>query len=278
MVDITGRFTSTKGRRVGVAHKLRYLFCTSFYDVLASEKWALDTQNCRHYSFVTMMMLLTTAASTFWTRYNSDDSFLPFYLPFSLWAGTYLYSKRSKSFEFHKCTLLHNIHNVTAIAIGTASIVCNNKSFNERISILFSLSYFAVDLIDCVVRKDLAYSVHGALCVLLGLANYLTPLLRQLRMNSKAAFCELSSPFLHVAKKSKAPVHFAIFALAFTVCRVVWIPIMMRQLSVAGMEWTNPILIGLTGFYGLNLYWYAKIVKMLYDGLTGKSTKPAKED
>jgi hypothetical protein len=213
--------------------------------------------------------------ASFWKEYNSEDSFLPLYIPLVLWVSSYAYSK-AKRFDFHDWYSLHNFHNYGAILLGLFSIYFNDDSiFNERIPILWSSGYFIVDTIDCLLRRDAAYLLHALFCLLLGFANYLTPLLRALRMNSKATFCELSNSFLHLSKKTRNPVHFALFATVYTLCRIVWLPIMMNQLYNAGMAWTDPPFLGVMAFYALNVWWYGKILKILVEGVTGKAKKEA---
>ena len=74
-----------------------------------------------------------------WIIYNSEDSFLPFYLPLSFWIVCY-FAGKAKGIEFHDWTLLHNAHNLTAIAFGITSLYFyDDQVFNERIPILFSL-------------------------------------------------------------------------------------------------------------------------------------------
>ena len=49
-----------------------------------------------------------------------------------------------------------------------------------------------------------------------GVANYVTPVCQELRMTSKAALLEASNPFMHLAKKTRQPGHFALFAAVYT--------------------------------------------------------------
>lgn len=175
-------------------------------------------------------------------------------------------------------SFLHNFHNVGCILLGITSILINDDTiFNERVVILWSIGYFGVDILDCALRKDGVYLLHGAFCFLLGLVNYTTPLCRQLRTNSKATLCEISNPIMHLAKKTRNPIHFAAFALVYTLCRIVWIPIIMHQMHQLGMPWTDVRILGVASFYGLNLFWYYKILKILVDGLLAGDEKPKKE-
>jgi hypothetical protein len=92
-----------------------------------------------------------------------------------------------------------------------------------------------------------------------------------LRMNSKATLCELSSPFMHLAKLTRKPLHFLLFAVVFTLCRMVWLPMLVRQLLQKGIALTDPIQLALLAFYALNIYWYSKILRILMEGSESKT-------
>jgi hypothetical protein len=215
-------------------------------------------------------MFLSTVSS-FWQAYNSEESWLPFYLPLCFWSACWLYTYYYK-LDYSKWSMLHGFHHVGAISQGLLSMYFNdNTIFNERITILWSIPYFIVDLFECAYRKHLTYSFHGLVCLILGICNYKFPLHRELRMNSKATLIETSSLLLYKAKESRDPVLFIMFAFVYTLCRIVWIPIMMKELLDHGVQWTDVTLILLTGFYALNWWWYLKILKILYKGLRGES-------
>jgi hypothetical protein len=111
------------------------------------------------------------------------------------------------------------------------------------------------------------YIAHGAVCLLLGLCNYNVPLLRTLRMNSKASYIESSSIILYQVKQHRKPWLFVLFALTYTCCRILWIPVMMKQLVVDnGMEYTNIIFVLLVVFYVLQIHWWIKIIKIIWKG------------
>jgi TLC domain len=109
--------------------------------------------------------------------------------------------------------------------------------------------------------------------------NYTIPILQLLKMNSKATYCELSNPFMHLAKRTRQPKHFVLFAVVYTLCRILWIPIMYYQLmtyepsittetarGISKITWYHPISCILVAFYILNLYWYMKIINILVTG------------
>ena len=210
--------------------------------------------------------------SDFWTAYNAEDTFLPLYLPLTIWVSTYVYAKVTRR-DFHRWYTIHNFHNIGVILLGQISIHCaSDDIFKERIATLWSTGYFIVDLVDCTTRLDAPYSMHAICCLLLCLANYFTPLCQELRMTSKAELLEISNPFMHLAKKTRKPWHFALFALIYTLCRVLWLPVMMKQLYDRGMDVWDPIFVILTAFYGLNLFWYYKIVRILIKGSDSTAT------
>lgn len=212
-----------------------------------------------------------------WKTFNDDDSVLPFTIPLLIWGSAFLYCylpSKSERPVFHKWDSLHNFHNMGGILIGATSIYHDDDTiFNERITILWSLSYFLVDLIDCLYRRDVEYTSHAVFCVILGISNYVSPVQRELRMNSKAVMCELSSPFLHVSKRTRKPLHFALFALVFTLCRMMWVPFMLYQVLQYGLEWYDYRVIALVGFYVLNSFWYFKILRIIVNGARGNEVK-----
>ena len=147
--------------------------------------------------------------------------------------------------------------------------------FNERIPILWSIGYYFVDIVDRVWEWDPVYIAHGTFCFVLGILNYSVPICRELHMNSKAVLLECSNPLMHLARTTRNPLHFAAFALMFTICRIIWMPIMSYQLYQAGRDQflTDPLQLGLLGFYTLNLFWYHKILRILYQGAKGEAAK-----
>lgn len=237
--------------------------------------------------FTTILMTLSSATSMeeeklfiIWQTYiNHDDTFMiPFILPFVFWLLCYIDYTYRRQLLFHKWILIHNIHNFGAILLGTISLYWNNDHiFSERIPILWSLSYFIIDLYDCISRYDITYTLHAVFCIGLGLCNYHTILFRTLRMNSKATYLELSNPVMHLAKRTRQPFHFLLFAITFTLCRIVWIPILYYQLLQHLSLYDIRLLI-LCAFYMLNVYWYYKIILILYNGVRSHPKEDIKND
>lgn len=111
--------------------------------------------------------------------------------------------------------------------------------------------------------------IHATAVLAIGAINWSRPLHRQLRFHSKAYMCELSSPPLHRAKRTRKPLDFIVFALTFTACRILWLPIIIYQAYQAmnGFHLTSdPLMACLFGFYALQLFWWYKIIRIILSG------------
>lgn len=209
---------------------------------------------------------------TLWTAYNAEDSGLPFGISMLFWTSIWIYYRWLTQRDFARFYAIHTFHHIAAIVLACCSLhYQDNSIFHERIGIFFSMPYFIIDILDCLHQGHFLYIFHGAICLGLGLCNYRVPLLMQLRMNSKAVFIETSSILLYQVKQYRHPVLFGIFALTYTLCRIVWIPFMGKELLDHGMEWKDPIFLALIIFYGLQVHWWIKILQILING--GESKK-----
>lgn len=191
---------------------------------------------------------------------------IAFGFPLLLWSISFLYSKYRK-WDFSRWYTIHNVHNFGAMFLAVGSL---SETFPEYVPISWSLSYFCIDAIDCILRRDVVYFLHAAFCLVLGMCNYSYGMFYALKMNSKASFCELSNPFMHLAKSTRHPIHMVLFMLVFTACRMIWIPIMVRQL-VPRVGYQHPALWILFGFYLLNGFWYYKIWRIIYKGIADRT-------
>lgn len=206
-------------------------------------------------------------------QYNEEGSLLPFCLPLFFWTAIFIYCLLKKR-SFEGWVLVNNIHHVVGMTIATLSLYYDDESiFAERIGIMWSFSYFLVDLIDCLLSQNVTYTFHAICVLILSMSNLYTPRFYRLRMNSKAMFLELSTPMMYWSKRTRNPLHFLLFAVLFTCCRIVWIPFMMKQLYDDGMTWKDPRFLVLVAFYALNFYWFAKIVRILVSGAPSQKKK-----
>mmetsp|Transcript_623 Transcript_623/g.1480 ORF Transcript_623/g.1480 Transcript_623/m.1480 type:complete len:229 (-) Transcript_623:581-1267(-) len=204
----------------------------------------------------------------FWdNHYNDETQWWSFFLPMSFWTACWVRTKFITKSDFSRWWELHTFHHVIAITFASLSLYYNDDSiFNERNGILWSMSYFIIDIIECLSEGHILYVGHGLACVILGLANYNLPLHRSLRMNSKASYIETSSIVMYQVKRKREAWLFAIFAIVYTICRIIWIPIMAKDLLDNGMDLTHPVIMVLCLFYCLNIHWYIKIVKIAMEG------------
>jgi hypothetical protein len=219
------------------------------------------------------------------TWWDDESSHVPFYVFATFWLGVYLYGRFLLRRDFSKWHTVHNIHHVVAITLATLSLLSTTTTTNgflrvrEHIPIAFSLCYFVVDALDCMIRRDMEYLIHATICLILGMANYTQPTFFILKMNSKATYCELSTPFLHYSKQTRRPLHFILFAIVFTLCRIVWIPILYRQLLTESdgiiITYRHPMMIVLAGFYVLNVVWWMKILRIIYKAAVTTIISPA---
>ena len=226
----------------------------------------------------TNMTEISQIAKEFWQDYyNVDTNWYALYIPLCVWAGFWLYARIMK-IDFFGWTSIHIFHHLGAIVIASLSLYYDDDSIiNERVGILWSIGYFIVDTMEAILKRHLTYILHGAIALSLGLGNYNIPLLRSLRMNSKASYIETSSLILPSVKKYRQPWLFGIFALVYTMCRIIWIPRMIKDLLDNGMKPSHPSVIGVSIFYCLNIHWYIKIIKILIYG-PGKKKGDNDED
>mmetsp|Transcript_14837 Transcript_14837/g.19419 ORF Transcript_14837/g.19419 Transcript_14837/m.19419 type:complete len:232 (+) Transcript_14837:101-796(+) len=201
-----------------------------------------------------------------WNAVNGPDTYLPLYLSLTLFMSGYLYclvvGKR-----FNKFAAMHHIHNFGVIILGFTGLYFDDNSvLRERTTGLFTCGYFIVDLVENATNLDLPYTLHAIACLIVAPINFTDPIFLKLRMESKATMMELSSPFLHLSQYTRKPLHFVMFFLVFTGCRIIWLPVLMRQLYLNGLPLSDPKQMFIVAFYGLNLFWYSKIVRILIQG------------
>jgi len=200
---------------------------------------------------------------TFWNEYTSENSRLPFLLPFSFFLSSWFLFRVIQKRDFARFYKIHTTHHVGALICACLSLYFqDNAIFHERIGILWSMSYFIIDIVDCLLMQHFTYIAHGVICLGLSWCNYTIPLHQTLRMNSKAAFIETSSIILYQVKQNRNPVLFGIFAIVYTLCRIVWIPFIMKELYDHDVGFTHPIQLALIAFYGLQVHWWIKIIKI----------------
>ena len=209
---------------------------------------------------------------------------MPLTLPLALWSTGFFYcyapalSSSSNGSEtrptFHRWYFIHNLHNIGAMLIGLLSLYFNDDSiFNERIQVLWNVSYFIVDLADCIIQRNKEYTLHALLCLVMGFYGVTVPIVLSTRTPSKLSFVEISNPFRYMARKTKKVSHSALFFLVYTLCRIVYIPFIIDSLRNVGMQWTAGPMIVTCVVYGLQLWWWYKMWRIVIKTARGKASR-----
>ena len=139
----------------------------------------------------------------------------------------------------------------------------DDEQFSESIPILFSTSYFVVDLADCLVRLDGMFLVHAIAAIALGCCGYVSGPFRDVRLMSRGYMVELSNIQLHRWKKTKTRKDFAILVARFTATRIIYLPASILR-EVAGIIGVRNVVFGILLFLQcLQVGWWVKMIDML---------------
>jgi hypothetical protein len=91
---------------------------------------------------------------------------------------------------FGDSTFISNLHSVTLCLLACLSL---GRVVPESVPVSWSVSFFAVDLADCVVRGEAMWSVHAVISLALNLLTWRSAPHRALRSVSKGFFAEAST-------------------------------------------------------------------------------------
>ena len=196
-----------------------------------------------------------------------------FYVFLGFWSVTWIATKvhdPDNKGHFSDNGALLTFSNITGMTMAAMSLYFNDeKVFMEANSLFWFATYFIVDLLDCLYRRDVTFTIHAL--ITLGLCGVnCTPKFYNLRIASQGSFTELSSPLFWRWKKSKEKVDFQIFVFVFFMCRLVWVPIFVTRASkIVDLGQAAYYVTG--AFYMLQLGFFSKSVKILMDYKEGKS-------
>jgi hypothetical protein len=193
------------------------------------------------------------------------------------WITTKITSKPSpKNDHFSDNGPLLSFNNIAGITLASLSLYCNNEeTFSESIVISWFTSFFIIDLLDCLYRKDIVFTVHALITLSLCFINTI-PKYHELRIASLGTFTEASSPFLWRWKKTKKKSDFQIFGVIFFLCRLVWVPVYMIRCSRL-VDFDDWVLLATVLFYLLQLLFFFQIVRILLNYREGEDDKGKKE-
>ncbi|KAL7437192.1 hypothetical protein ACHAXH_003088 [Discostella pseudostelligera] len=208
---------------------------------------ALPTVDDEHYASITTL----------------DIAYLLTFLSIFLYCYYYtvLSPKTGKPDGFGESTFISNLHSVPLCILALLSL---KHVIPESIPLCWSISFFIVDLLDAVVRGEIMWIVHAIISLALNVLTGRNAKHRVLRSVSKGFFAEASTPFLNHWKKSKSYLSFIMFFIAFTLCRVVWVPYFVYTTYALYLHGEIDYLIWPSIlFYILQLAWYAKMCTMI---------------
>lgn len=213
----------------------------------------------------------------------------------ALWVSLlgYSWTCREGGFRnFGTWMAIHDFHAYTLLILSGFSLFYgNNAVFSEAIPTCFTMSYFLVDLVDCLVRKDGIFVIHALLALGICGGCYLSPLHHNvLRTVSQGAWVEVSTVALHRWYTTQSKRDYSIYFVLFTICRILWIPRLLYQVyrmtplqSTANKFLRRALWTAGVGLYLLQLAWYANMIKVLrqYDkhmerGMKSHDERPAR--
>eukprot|EP00804_Cyclotella_cryptica_P018753 CCRYP_007242-RA/>CCRYP_007242-RA protein AED:0.05 eAED:0.05 QI:432/1/1/1/1/1/2/363/224 len=197
---------------------------------------------------------------------NIPESYLlPLLFFLIIWLTSYyqaVLSPNGKPNGFDSSIFLSNLNSIVLVIMATLSLM---GFITERIPSCWSSSYFIVDVLDCIVRRDVMWGFHGFISLLLNVLTARSAAHRGLRSASKGFFTEASTPFFNYWKTHKSYKSFLTFFASFTLCRIVWVPFFVYRTYAFHLDgeidylmWPSVM------FYVLQLFWYAKMVGMIF--------------
>jgi len=181
----------------------------------------------------------------------------------TLWVGTLLRSKDKHKFD--NDGFASSIHSIVVVFLASASLFFRDESIvSESMPLMFSRSYFLVDILDCIVRLDGVFTLHGILSLLLNVGCQMHPDVYAWRAGSMGYMTEISTPLYNRWKGTKSKGDFTVFCGVFFLCRIVWVPVFLwgwfRRQSPPNYDW---LMATSSVFYVLQLVFFWKIVGIL---------------
>ena len=112
----------------------------------------------------------------------------------TLWFAAYYYTtlspKTGKPDGFGTSTFISNLHSVPLCILAYLSI---QQIIPESIPLCYSISFFIIDLLDAIVRKEYIWIIHAVISLVLNVATGWNVKHVKLRSVSKGFFAEAST-------------------------------------------------------------------------------------
>ncbi len=201
------------------------------------------------------------------TKIDSDQIPIHFYVFLLFWTIAWITTKlrckqSPENKKFSENGILLTFNNFAGIVLASLSLYFNNEEiFSESIVISWFTAFFIIDLFDCLFRKDIVFTVHALMTLILCYINTI-PKYYGLRMASLGTYCETSSPFLWKWKWTKKKSDFQIFTVIFFLCRLVWVPLYMIRYSQL-VDFDDWVILATVLFYLLQVAFFFQMVRML---------------
>lgn len=196
------------------------------------------------------------------------STFYPFlFFWASIWFGTKIVA--SKKEDHFDNAYVSTLNVSVGMTIAVLSLYFDDEEILlESTTISWFAAFFIMDLVDCINRRDIVFTIHAILSLGLCRIN-MTPKYYNLRMASQGSFAELSTPFLWRWKNTKAKTDFHIFGVIFFFCRLVWVPVFITKAS--RLIKIDDLVLYISGaFYLLQLGFFVKIIQILSNYKAGK--------
>jgi hypothetical protein len=177
-----------------------------------------------------------------------------FLLTFSTaWVSLYLRQVSSSGKAgFNDSKSIHIFHSIATSILAT-TVLCLDA--DEALPTLFSGSYFVVDLVDCLIRKDMIFLAHAIISLVLCIMGYAIPELRAIKLASRGLLCELSTPLLYRWQRTKTKMDFTYFCIVFTVVRPIWLGFVLREVLARASILHTAVIVFCSGLYALQIIW-----------------------
>lgn len=193
----------------------------------------------------------------------TDESIVPMFCFFlSFWAISYILCFKYKGGKegFVEYIPLHVFHSSATVVFSSASLYFrDDRIFPERLMNIFSMSYFIVDIVDCIIRKDSAFFVHAILGLSTLVGCYTSVIHQTLRSASKGMMIEISTPALYLWKKTHKFSHALLFTTLFIACRIIWLPIYLHMLYTNETIVTDFVIVSSFLLFPLQLVWVSRL-------------------
>ena len=168
-------------------------------------------------------------------------------------------SNAARSVSQLACDCATQFYKSRFIPVSHAIVSCVLVSFGKDvIAIYFSGAYFILDLLACIYKRDIAFTFHAVLSILMISLCAMGMFVDQRPV--RLLFAEVSTPLLYAWKENKQKNTFGAFIAVFFVCRILLIPYVLLDLLGAGRYLMLPVL-----WYILNLLWFYKLWNLYHD-------------